>query len=229
MSTIAISIVECNTPKPFETSVVVDDPTGIIIIGNIYYISGSTGEINPSPEPQPIGGQIKGCYIVTGIKNTDSIPNAIFSGTYNPQQCETCLLENAPSLLFTSCFGSDGKTFEIYVPSSSFSPIPQPNDVFLLSVYYPYGTQIIGCFEFTSLTFYEDDLFLEGYTAKTDCQTCLSESPINQIGTFSICWSALTNTETVCESDKQALCSLDGLNSILESTPLKYATTCSSL
>ena len=41
---------------------------------------------------------------------------------------------------------------------------------------------------------------------------CLLESPINQIGTFSICCSAFTNTEIVCEFDIAILvCSVDGI------------------
>lgn len=164
-------VLDSCSSEALKLSVIVDDPSNQLIVGNVYYFSGEVCTFTCET--------IIGCYSIRELKDTSDPVNTIFSGTYG-KYCELCNQANANSYVFGSC--NDKKT-QVLIPKNQFPPTPVVGDVFLLSLYISDGSitqvQLIGCFEYVSSSLdITTNVTLEGFTAQTSCQDCLNNSPV---------------------------------------------------
>lgn len=150
----------------------VDDSLTPVSINETFYLSGCTGTFKPIC--------VNGCYIIRSIlaAKPGAIADTISFTSYGINGCQTCNDSTSDFLVFQDCFSENN----FVLNKSDFSPIPSVNDVFLLNFVYSIEGQsqeFLGC---TTLTKFETqpggEIILFGYTAKTDCQTCVDESPI---------------------------------------------------
>lgn len=155
---------------------VVDDTLNQISVGGVYQLSGCT----------IVKGQefcYNDCFVVTDFKSDNSSPNLVIINSYGIEGCNDCLLDNSNYLIFSEC--EKGLLGTISIPISGFTGTTVIGDVFLLSMYVYYkNNQILytACFELTGYSIIPPrgvyNVFLLEQIPKTDCQTCISESPI---------------------------------------------------
>lgn len=162
----------CGGKLCFDQTITIDDINSELFIGGVFTFSGTPNN------PKPIAF---GCYEVRRLKPTDSQANAVIVSEYT--DCATCLVEASNALQFDSC---SGERNTVYLPKTSFSPPPTVGDVFFLDVYIDDReggfARITSCFTFVGFVIINPTVLtnygLNSSTPYSDCQTCLSESPI---------------------------------------------------
>jgi hypothetical protein len=170
---VAVVSCSCGAKECFEQSVIIDDINSELYVGGVFTFSGAPGN------PKPIA---YGCYEIRNLKSLDKPATAVIVSEYT--DCETCLAEASNALRFNGCSGERGIT--IYLPKTSFSPLPTPDNVFFLDVYIDDReggfVRVTSCFTFVGLVIVSPNILanygLNSSTPYSDCQTCLSESPI---------------------------------------------------
>jgi hypothetical protein len=162
----------CGGKLCFDQTITIDDINSELFVGGIFSFSGTPGN------PKPIA---YGCYEVRRLNLADSQANAVIVSEYT--DCATCLVEASNALRFDICSGEKNT---VYLPKTSFSPLPTVGDVFFLDVYidnFKGGyARITSCFTFVGFVFIGpkllNDYGLVSATPYVDCPTCLSGSPI---------------------------------------------------
>lgn len=169
---VAVVSCSCGAKECFEQSVIVDDINSELYVGGVFTFSGTPGN------PKPIA---YGCYEIRNLKGINNPATAVIVSEYT--DCETCLVEASNALRFNGCVNSRET---IYLPKTSFSPIPTVDDVFFLDVYIDDKeggfVRVTSCFTFVGLVIVNPTTLanygLNSSTPYSDCPTCLSESPI---------------------------------------------------
>jgi hypothetical protein len=162
----------CGGRLCFDQTITIDDINSELFIGGVFTFSGTPNN------PKPIAF---GCYEVRRLNPADSQANAVIVSEYT--DCGTCLVEASNALQFDACSGEKNR---VYLPKTSFSPLPTVGDVFFLDVYinnFEGGyARITSCFTFTGFVTIDpnilDEYGLASATPYVDCPTCLSGSPI---------------------------------------------------
>jgi hypothetical protein len=192
MASYIVNIVNCTcVPSDgFEClgySVVIEDNSNQLIVGNVYSLSGIT---LPCRIPPCQAGIPYGCYRVEDFQLTPrpSTPTAIIVNSYGPQNpsgCEDCLNAISNYVIFKPCFEGG----ELPIPINQITP-PYPNigDVFFLEYYVSFSEMGSyfdrACYKYQGLTYIDPNkqfippTILTVFSAQTDCQTCLSTSPL---------------------------------------------------
>lgn len=174
MAILSVEFISCDE-FGFGYKFNVDDSLTPITIGETFYLSGCT---TPPDLSRPTC--VNGCFTVRNINITKpgTIADTITLTSYGIDGCQDCLDSTSNFLVFTDCFSENG----FILNKSDFSPIPLIGDVFLLNFVYSsegQSQEFLGCATLTKFTTEGNgEIILLGYTGKTDCQTCLEESPI---------------------------------------------------
>jgi hypothetical protein len=174
MALLVLSVIPCECEDFFcrRYKIVVDDVSNQIIVGNVYTFSATSDCGNKECIPF-------NCYTVdrADVSTSPLQPNAVIIDLYN--NCEDCILANSNFVILSSCFTDQQFIF----PKTSFSPIPNIDDVFYLNFYYSGEFSLVqesGCYRVRSFTTEppRPETILVSYSGKTDCQNCLETSPI---------------------------------------------------
>jgi hypothetical protein len=172
---LSVNVLRCGCVDPRQCltqQIIVDDIDSELFVGGIFSFSGT-----PDNPKLPYG-----CYEVRRLGAVEGIQaNAVIVSEYT--DCETCLTETSNALQFDSC---SGERNTVFLPKTSFSPLPTVGDVFFLDVYFDNFeggyVRITSCFTFTGFVdippSFLNDYGLVSATPYVDCPTCLSGSPI---------------------------------------------------
>lgn len=168
-----LSLSSCN--NNFGLSVIIDDSVTSVSVGQTYFISGTTGQ-------PPNQRQINDCFTIKNIKNAPSGPadSLTFSTPY--LGCEECSIDNANYIVLKACFDIGLRNTIINI--GDITPTPSIGDVFLMEIVineFGRTQNVTSCFSidsFSSSSNFSSPALVLSYSSRTDCQDCLTTSPI---------------------------------------------------
>ncbi len=167
-----VTIIPCD--QVFGYSVLIDNSVTSVSVGQTYFISGTTGQ-------PPKQRRINGCFSIQNIKDAgtgpaDSLTFTLYNG------CEECSIDTANYIVLNACFDIGLRNTIINI--GDITPTPSIGDVFLMEIVineFGRTQNVTSCFiidSFSSSSNFSSPALVLSYSSRTDCQDCLTTSPI---------------------------------------------------